>query len=77
MGREAHVLVSREIRMAGLSNRLEYFCDLVDSEIPHYALMVDKDAHWLIIQLTYALCAQVDSMCCVHWTNVMILVVDS
>ncbi len=52
MGREAHVLVSREIRMAGLSNRLEYFCDLVDSEIPHYALMVDKDAHRLIIRLT-------------------------
>ena len=52
MGREAHVLVSREIRMAGLSNRLEYFCDLVGSEIPHYALMVDEDAHQLIIGLT-------------------------
>ena len=35
MGREAHVLVSRKIRMAGLSNRLEYFCDLVGGEIPH------------------------------------------
>jgi hypothetical protein len=67
MGREAHVLVSHEIRMAGLSNRLEYFCDLVGSEIPHYALMVDEDAH----------CAQVDSMCCAHRTNVTILVVGS
>ena len=52
MGREAHVLVSCEIRMAGLSNRLEYFCDLVGSEITHYALMVDEDAHQLIIRLT-------------------------
>ena len=52
MGREVHVLVSREIRMAVLSNRLEYFCDLVGSEMPHYALMVDEDAHWLIIRLT-------------------------
>ena len=52
MGREVHVLVSREIRMTGLSNRLEYFCDLVGSEIPHYALMVDEDTHWLIIRLT-------------------------
>ncbi len=52
MGRELHVLVSCEIRMAGLSNRLEYFCDLVGSEIPHYALMVDKDTHRLIIRLT-------------------------
>ena len=36
MGREAHVLVSRKIRMAGLSNsRLEYFCDLVGGGISH------------------------------------------
>ena len=52
MGREAHALVSGEIRMTGLSNRLEYVCDLVGSEIPHYALMVDEDTHWLIIRLT-------------------------
>ena len=52
MGRETYILVTREIRMAGLSNRLEYLCDLVGSEIPHYALMVDKGAHRLIIRLT-------------------------
>jgi hypothetical protein len=52
MGREAHVLISCEIRMTGLSNRLGYFCDLVGSEIPHYALMVDEDTHRLIIRLT-------------------------
>ena len=52
MGRETHDLISREIRMAGLSNRLEYLSDLVGSEIPHYALMVDKGAHRLIIRLT-------------------------
>ena len=52
MGREAHALVSGEIRMTGLSNRLEYVCDLVGSEIPHYALMVDEDTHRLIIRLT-------------------------
>ena len=49
MGREMYILVTREIRMAGLSNRLEYLCDLVGSEIPHYALMVDKGSHRLVI----------------------------
>jgi hypothetical protein len=77
MGREMHVLISREIRMAGLSNRLEYLCNFVGSEIPHYALMVDEDTHRLIIRLTKALWAQVDSICCTHWTNMMILVVSS
>jgi hypothetical protein len=52
MGRETYILITREIRMAGLSNILEYLCDLVGSEIPHYALMVDKGAHRLVIRLT-------------------------
>ena len=77
MGRETHDLVSREIRMAGLSNRLENLCNFVGSEISHYALMVDKDAHRLIIRLTEALRSQVDSICCAHRTDVMILVVGS
>ena len=77
MGRETHDLISREIRMAGLSNRLENLCVFVGSEISHYALMVDEDAHRLIIRLTEALCSQVDSICCVHLTDVMILVVGS
>ena len=77
MGRETHDLVSREIRMACLSNRLENLCNFVGSEISHYALMVDKDAHRLIIRLTEALCSQVDSICCAHRTDVMILVVSS
>ena len=77
MGRETHDLVSREIRMACLSNRLENLCNFVGSEISHYALMVDEDAHRLIIRLTEALFSQVDSICCTHQTDVMILVVGS
>ena len=77
MGREMHDLVSCEIRMAGLSNRLENLCNFVGSEISHYALMVDEDAHRLIIRLTEALCSQVGSICCAHRTDVMILVVGS
>jgi hypothetical protein len=49
--------------MAGLSNRLENLCVFVGNEISHYALMVDKDAHRLIIRVTEALCSQVDSIC--------------
>ena len=77
MGRETHDLVSCEIRMAGLSNRLENFCNIVGSEISHYTLMVDKDAYWLIIRLTKALCSRVDLICCAHRTDVMNLVVSS
>ena len=79
MGREMHDLVSRdrEIRMEGLSKRLENLCTFVGSEISHYALMVDEDAHRLIIRLTEALFSQVDSICCTHQTDVMILVVGS
>ncbi len=77
MGRETHDLVSPEIRMAGLSNRLENFCNFIGSEISHYTLMVDEDTHWLIIRLTKALCSQIDLICCVHRTDVMILVVSS
>jgi hypothetical protein len=77
MGRETHILISCEIRMADLSYRLEYLSNFVGSEKPHYALMVDKDTHRLIIRLTKAFCAQVDSICCTHWTNMMILVVGS
>jgi len=75
MGRETHIFISREIRMAGLSNRLWYLCNFVGSEVPHYVLMVDEDAHRLIIRLTKAFCTQVDSICCAHRTNVMIFVV--
>ena len=77
MRREMHDLVSREIRMASLSNRLENLCDFVGSEISHYALMVDKDAYPLIIRLTEALCSQVDSICRTHQTDVMVFVIGS
>jgi hypothetical protein len=63
--------------MTGLSNRLQNLCNLADSEVSHYALMVDKDAHELIIRLTKALCLQVDLICCAYPTDVMILVVSS
>ncbi len=77
MGRETQDLISCEIRMAGLSKRLENLCHFVGSEISHYALMVDEDAHWLIIRLTEAVCSQVVLICCTHRTDVMILVVGS
>jgi hypothetical protein len=77
MGRETQDLISCEIRMAGLSKRLENLCHFVASEISHYALMVDEDAHWLIIRLTEAVCSQVVLICCTHRTDVMILVVGS
>jgi hypothetical protein len=70
MGREMHDIVSREIRIAGLSNRLENLCNFVGSEISHYALMVDEMGR-LIIRLTEVLCLQVDSICCVCQTDVV------
>jgi hypothetical protein len=46
--------------MTCLHDGLEYFLNLIGSEISQDALMVDKDTHWLIIQLTKTFGLQVD-----------------
>ena len=56
---------------------LKYFGNLACRKVFCDTLVVDKDAHWLVISLTQVFCLQKDPICRTHWTYVRMPVVHN
>jgi len=61
--------------MADFCKGLKHFGNLAGRKVFCDTLVVDKDAHWLVISLTQAFHSQKDLICCTHRTYVRMLVV--